>query len=144
VDGQLHDQVAGGAAELAGVPAALVADLAAVLQPGRDVDGEGGVLHQQPLAAALGAGRADLLAGAGADRAGGGGDQLAEQRLAGGGRVAPAGAAGAGGAGGGRGGGRGRPGALEAGEGGGSVPGLGPGAAAARAGGRGPDPNVLG
>src|SRR4029453_9705125 len=123
VDGQLHDQVAGGAAELAGVPAALVADLAAVLQPGRDVDGEGGVLHQQPLAAALGAGRADLLAGAGADRAGGGGDQLAEQRLADGALLARAVAARA----------DGRLG-----------PGLGPRAAAARAGGRDPDPNVLG
>src|SRR4030095_8994928 len=123
VHGQLDDQVPWGPAELAGVAAALVADLAAVLEARGNVDGEGGVLHQQPLALALRAGRADLLAGAGAHRAGGGGAQLAEQRLADGALLAGAVAARA----------DGRLGAR-----------LGPGGGAARADGRGPGAPVPG
>src|SRR4029450_7475327 len=82
-----------------------------------------GVLHQQPLALALGAGAAALLPRAGAPRAGGGRDQLAEQRLADGAVLA---------------------GAVAARAGGGLGPGLGPRPVTARAGGRGPDPDVLG
>src|SRR6266545_2862389 len=123
VDGQLDDEVARRPAVLAGVTPARVADLVAVLQPGRDVDRQGGVLHEQALAAALLARRADLLAAAGAHRAGGGGDELAEQGLADGPLLAGAVAARA----------DGRLGAL-----------LGARPAAAPAGRRGAHPDVLG
>src|SRR6266498_4910527 len=79
---ELDVEVAGRAAELAGVAAALVADAHPVVEAGWDVDGQLGVLRDPALALAARARRQHLVAAAAAGHAGAGGDELAEQGLA--------------------------------------------------------------
>src|SRR5207248_8983422 len=81
-DTQVHVEVPRGPAPRAGRAAAGEAQALAVVDAGRDVDGVLTVLDPAALAPALTAGRADLLAQAAAAVAGGGGDHLAEDRLA--------------------------------------------------------------
>src|SRR6266540_2001664 len=99
---ELDVEVAGRAAELAGVAAALVADAHPVVEAGWDVDGQLGVLRDPALALAARARRQHLVAAAAAGHAGAGGDELAEQGLAHGALLAGAVAGPAGGRGGGR------------------------------------------
>src|SRR5574341_237006 len=78
-DRQLDPQVTGRPAELPGMAPAGQALAHAVLDPRRDVDRDRRFLGDHALAAALAARRTDLLAGALAELAGRGGDDLPEQ-----------------------------------------------------------------